>query len=123
MSKKLNFDPVKTILTITVGFLIVYLITSWTWAIATSLVIGLIGLFSTKLSEIVNFLWMKLTVVLSYIIPTVIMAIIYYLILVPIALLSRIVKREDEMFLNSGHESTFVEVNRKIDADSLEKMW
>jgi len=123
MSKKLNFDPVKTILTITVGFLVVYLITSWTWAITTSLVIGLIGLFSTKLSELVNFLWMKLTIVLSYIIPTVIMAIIYYLILVPIALLSRIIKRDDEMFLNSGHKSTFVDINRKIDADSLEKMW
>jgi len=112
MSKKLNFDPVKTILTITVGFLVVYLITSWTWAITTSLVIGLIGLFSTKLSELVNFLWMKLTIVLSYIIPTVIMAIIYYLILVPIALLSRIIKRDDEMFLNSGHKSTFVDINQ-----------
>jgi len=53
----------------------------------------------------------------------VIMAIIYYLILVPIALLSRIIKRDDEMFLNSGHKSTFVDINRKIDADSLEKMW
>ena len=123
MAKKLNFDPVTTILTITVGFMIVYLITSWTWAIVTSLVVGVIGLFSTKLSELINFLWMKLTIVLSFIIPNVIMAIIYYLILVPIALLSRIFKRDDEMFLNDGHESTFVEINRKIDKDSLEKMW
>ncbi len=121
--RKLNFDPTKTVLTITVGFLIVYLITSWNWAIITSVIVGIIGLFSKKLSEVINTLWMKLTMVLSYIIPNVIMAIIYYVILVPIALLSRITSRNDNMHLKDRGESTYVDINRKIDADSLEKMW
>lgn len=121
--RKLNFDPTKTVLTITVGFLVVYLITSWNWAIITSLIVGILGLFSSRIASVINTLWMKLTMVLSYIIPNVIMAIIYYVILVPIALLSRISNRDDDMHLKNRGESTYVEVNRKIDAGSLEKMW
>lgn len=121
--RKLNFDPTKTVLTITVGFLIVYLITSWNWAIITSVVVGILGLFSSRVAGIINTLWMKLTMVLSYIIPNVIMALIYYVILVPIALLSRVVNRGDDMHLRNRGESTYVDINRKVDADSLEKMW
>ncbi len=121
--KKLNFDPTKTVFTITVGFLIVYLITSWNWAIITSLLVGVFGLFSKKIAGVINSFWMKLTLVLSYIIPNLIMAIIYYVILVPVALLSRIVNRDDDMHLKSGGDSTYVDINRKIDAKSLEKMW
>ena len=121
--RKLNFDPTKTVLTITVGFLIVYLITSWSWAIITSVIVGILGLFSGRIAGVINSLWMKLTLVLSYIIPNVIMALIYYVILVPIALLSRIVNRDDDMQLKNSGESTYVDINRKIDATSLEKMW
>lgn len=121
--RKLNFDPTKTVLTITVGFLIVYLITSWNWAIITSVVVGILGLFSSRVAGIINTLWMKLTMVLSYIIPNVIMALIYYVILVPIALLSRVVNRGDDMQLKDRGGSTYVDINRKVDADSLEKMW
>ena len=121
--RKLNFDPTKTVLTITVGFLIVYLITSWSWAIITSLVVGILGLFSSRIAGVINTFWMKLTLVLSYIIPNVIMALIYYVILVPIALLSRIVNRDDDMQLKNSGDSTYVDINRKIDETSLEKMW
>lgn len=123
MKNKLNFDPTKTVLTITVGFLIVYLFTGWSWAIITSVVVGLIGLFSAKLSEWINILWMKLTLILSFIVPNIILAIIYYLILVPVALFSRIFKKEDELLLKHNRKSTFFEINRKIDKSSLENMW
>ncbi len=123
MKRELNFDPTKTVLIITVGFLIIYLLTDWTWPITVSLVIGLIGIFSKKLSEFVNYLWIKLTVTLSYIVPNIVLAIIYFIILVPIALISRIFRKEDELLLKEGTSSTFFDINRKIDKESLRKMW
>ncbi|MFT7451406.1 MAG: hypothetical protein ACI9VN_002130, partial [Patescibacteria group bacterium] len=58
--KKLKSDPPKTMLTITVGFLIVYLITQLQWTLIVAVAIGLIGVLSTWLSEKVECLWMKL---------------------------------------------------------------
>jgi hypothetical protein len=121
--RKLELDPTKTVLTITVGFLIVYLFTGWTWTIVTSLVVGIIGVFSSRLSGLINKLWIQLTIILSYIVPTLIMAIIYYLFLVPIAFLSRIVSKKDELLLKQPGKSTFFDVNRSYKKDSLEKMW
>lgn len=121
--KKIDFDPTKTILVITVGFLIIYYFTSWQWSLITSLIIGLIGVLSARLSEIVNYLWIRLTIILSYIVPNILLAMIYYFVLVPMAFMSKIFRKGDDLKLNNRSESTFFDVNREIDKASLKNMW
>jgi len=53
-------DSTKILLTISVGFTVIYLITGHNWAIITSLIIGLIGVFSSYLSDLIAALWMKI---------------------------------------------------------------
>lgn len=121
--KQPTFDPTKTVLTITVGFLIIYLVTGWQWTIAVSVVAGLAGVFSEKLSGYINILWTRLTIILSYIIPNLVLALIYYLVLVPVALLARFFKKEDELMIREKPASTFVDVNRTVTPESMEKLW
>jgi len=121
--KILKLDPNKTVLTITVGFLVLHIIFSWYWALIVSLVVGVGGLFSQSVANGINFLWMKLTIILSLIVPNIIMALIFYLLLTPLAFMARIFKKEDELLLKGSQSSTFFNVNRKIDKNSLEKMW
>ena len=64
---KAKSEPVKTVLTITLGFIILFVVTKWKWALTVSVFIGLAGLLSTYLANKIDFLWMKLSYLLSLI--------------------------------------------------------
>ena len=121
--KKLKTDPVKTVLTISMGFLVIYLGTKWSWAIIVSLVIGSIGIFSDYLSIKVNFLWMKLTWLLSLVVPFILLSVIFYLFLFPIAILSKLFGKKDEMILKNRLSSTFMVRDKSFDKSTFEKVW
>jgi hypothetical protein len=116
-------DPGKTILTISMGFTIVYLTTKWNWAIAVSLLAGLIGISSTYLSGKVDFLWTKLSEILGLIVPKILLAAVFYLFLFPIAVLSKVFGKKDPLLLKNNCDSLFVTPKKAIDRASFEKPW
>jgi hypothetical protein len=116
-------DPVKTVLTISVGFMVLYFITKWDWAIITALVVGSAGVFSTYLSEKIDFLWMKLAWVLNLIVPNILLTIIFFLLLFPIAILSRMFGKNDFLNLKDKNDSNFKDSSRQLDKASFEKPW
>ena len=99
--KKIKSDPTKTVLTISMGFLVVYFFTKIEWTLVTSLTIGLVGLISNYLSKKVEFLWFKLAWVLGLIIPNILLTSIFYLFLYPISLLSKIFNNSDTLKLKN----------------------
>ncbi len=121
--KKIKTNPAKTILTITVGFLLIYLITKWKWSIAVSLGIGIIGILSNYLSQKIEFLWMKLSWLLGLIIPNIVLGIIFYLFLFPLALLSRAFGRKDPLYLKNKSESVFKTIHKDFEKSHFEKSW
>ena len=66
---------------------------------------------------------MKLSWLLSLIVPNIILSIIFFLFLFPIALLSRMTKKEDQLRLKNIYQSTFKEVNKTFDKKSFENPW
>jgi K+-transporting ATPase A subunit len=78
-TKQINSNPVKTVLVITVGFLIIYMVTKWQWAIIVSIIIGMLGLLSEYLAKKIEFTWMKLTWILSLIVPNILLTIVFIL--------------------------------------------
>jgi hypothetical protein len=121
--KKPKSTPIKTILVISMGFLIVYLITQWKWAVYITLTVGLIGIVSDYLSKKLDFLWMKLTWILSFIVPNVLLTLVFYLLLFPIAVLSRLFGEKDPLRLKNTTNSIFKNSNKKFDKVSFEKPW
>jgi len=97
--QKIKSNPIKTMLTISVGFLVVFIITKLNWALLVALVVGLIGLFSTFLSKQIEFLWLKLAWFLGLIVPNILLSAIFYLFLFPIAVLSKIFGKNDSFTL------------------------
>jgi hypothetical protein len=116
-------DPAKTVLTISVGFMILYFITKWDWTIMTAFAVGLAGVFSNYLSTKIDFLWMKLTWFLSLIVPNVLLSIIFFLLLFPIALLARMFGKNDPLNLNNKNDSNFKSSNKQLNKASFEKPW
>jgi hypothetical protein len=122
-SKQNNANPVKTVLIITLGFLIVYWVTKWRWAIAVSVIIGVLGLLSGHLAKWIDLLWMKLTWILGLIIPNILLTIIFYFFLTPIALLSKVFGNKNQLTLKNTDRSLFKDRKKDFDKVSFEKPW
>lgn len=116
-------DPSKTVLTIVVGFVVVYLSTKWNWAILVSLCVGLAGIASTWLSEKIDFLWGKLAWFLGLIVPNILLSLVFYLFLFPIAVLAGIFGEKDPLKLKNRNGSLFKTRTTEIEKASFEKPW
>ncbi len=121
--KKTKTDPIKTVLIITVGFIIIFLITKAQWAIFVAVGIGLIGILSSYLSRKIDFLWMKLAWILSMIIPNILLGLVFYLFLFPISLLSKLFGNKDPLILKNKADSIYINCNKKFDKETFEKLW
>ena len=120
---KIKADTAKTILTISIGFLVIFLITEWQWAIVVSLIVGLIGVFSDYLSKKIVFLWLKLAWVLSLIVPNIILSAVFFLLLFPLAVLSRVFGHKDLLKLKPTSGSLFKDCNKQFEKSSFERPW
>jgi hypothetical protein len=120
---KLKSNPTKTVLTITVGFLVVYFIAKWQWALSVAGIIGLAGLFSDFLAEKIEWLWMKITWILSLIVPNILLSLLFFLFLFPIALLMRITSKKNFLQLKNRGNTTWIADTKVFDAKSMENPW
>src|SRR5688500_4196026 len=111
--ESLKNDTSKTILSIIIGFIIIYIFTKWDWTIITSLIVGVIGIISPLLSKWLVLFWLKLTWLLSLIIPNILLAIIFYLFLFPLSLLAKMFGKKDPLMLKNIHQSTFRDCNKE----------
>ena len=112
----------STVLVICMGFLVLYLVFGWKWAIYTSLGVGVLAIASGFLSRQIEWAWMKLAMVLGYIVPNILLSVIFFLFLFPIALLSKLFKK-DTLMLSSKHKSYFIDINKQMDKAAFEKTW
>jgi len=115
-------NPSKTILVIVTGLLIVDFFTKIDYLFAIILFLALVGVFSTYLSQKIEFIWFKLAYLLGLVIPNIILGLIFYFFLFPIALLSRIRSR-DPLFLKNNSNSIYREVNKSFDKLSFKNIW
>ncbi len=116
-------NPAKTVLTISVGFLIVFAATQMKWALTTAIVVGLAGVFSEFLAAKIEWLWMQLATVLSKIVPNILLSVVFYVFLFPIALLSRLFGSKDPLVLKNPEKTVFKEHNKEFTKASFEVPW
>jgi len=119
MTKEQN---TMTMLTISTGFLLLYFIFHWNVVLLISFIIGLIGIFSSYLSAKISWLWLKLGEILGLIVPKILLAVIFFLILYPISLLSRLTKK-DLLMLSKKYNSFYSDHDVKFDKAYFEKTW
>lgn len=112
----------STILVISMGFLFLYLVFSWQWSVYVSLIVGITGIISDKLSKIIEKGWMGLSRILSYIIPSILVGIVFFLVLFPISLISKLFTK-DPLMLSNKYSSYFINVNKEFSKSSFEKIW
>ena len=120
---QMKSNPTKTVLTITVGLVIVFVLTKMRWALTAAVLVGLAGVFSDYLAQKIEWLWMKLTWLLSLVVPNVLLSLVFYLFLFPIAILAKLLSKKNALQLNNSTNSVYIETNKKFEAKDFENPW
>lgn len=118
-----NTNPIKTVLIIVIGLIIIYLNSQLNWTLYLALTIAVGSFFSTKVAYIIDYIWMKLAWLLSLIVPKVILTCVFYLILFPIATVSKILGVKNGIILTNNSDSAFKKVNKQFEKATFEKPW
>jgi len=121
--KQVKSDPYNTVLVICIGLLIVYSVTRSGWSLNTAIIIGLLAILSKTLADLIAVAWMKLGAILGQIVPNILLGLIFFLILTPIAWVSRVFVKKDPMGLKNADASFFREHTAKFDKAYFENPW
>ena len=112
----------ETILVLVLALLVCYFLFGSTNWIKAAIGLGLIGLFIPFLAGKIHWLWMKLAHVLGYVMSRVLLSVIFFVILVPLAFFSRLAGK-NTVKLKKGGLTYFKERNFLYTKDSLENVW
>ncbi len=112
----------KTCLIIIAGFTLLYLIYQNSALLIIAFSVNIIIIVSPRLAGKIVYVWDKIGEALGKVIPRILLALIYFGILVPIALLYRLVHKKRHPKSRES-QSTFIEKKHTYGPEDFDKMW
>jgi hypothetical protein len=125
-NKPSRAKDLETILTICVALVVFFLVgkNHHKYLLELSVVLGLIGMFSKYLTSKISWLWWKISELIGAVMSRVILTIVFFLFLVPIAFLSRLFGKKNDLQLKRTIGDTYyVTRNHVYQAKDLENGW
>ncbi len=116
-------DIYKNILVIVTGFILFSIIFDLELLILIALGIGVASIFVPKLGALVNWIWMKLALGLGWFNSRVLLSVIFYVFLFPIAMLFRVFKSNPLMLKSDKLNSFYTTRNHRYEKRDLENIW
>ncbi|MBR9921635.1 MAG: hypothetical protein GYB31_12425 [Bacteroidetes bacterium] len=107
---------------IATGFLLLYWWFEVPWLLYVAIGVSLTGLFIKPLARLIEKGWMLLAKAIGYVNSRIILGLIFFVVLYPIALLSRIGKR-DPLGLRGGKDSLFKTRDHQYSKEDMENPW
>jgi hypothetical protein len=123
MSSPLKSNPSQTLLVICTGLVLVYFIFDIRWILFLSFGLGVLGILSDWFSKKVEWVWFKLTLLLSLIVPNILLGLVFFLFLTPIAFFANLFKKKDSLLIKRPEFSAYQTINKKYQAKDLENPW
>ena len=111
----------ETLLVISTGLLVLFFIFKLNGFVIAAAVIGVLGLASKWAGDKIAWLWMKLSEVLGYVNGRILLSLIFFLFLVPIAFLSRLSRGNTLQLKKKPEGSYFSDRNHSYVSKDLEK--
>ena len=118
MDRKKNLE---TILVIVTGFLILYILTDKGYWLFISVVVGVVGLIIDPFARGLSWLWYKIAEFLGRIVSTVLLTVVFYFLLLPLALLYRLKNKDLLELRNINRNSMWVERKHRYTEDDILK--
>ena len=111
-----------TVAVLTVALMVLYLLLGQIWLIFSGIFIGIIGIISERAALTIDLWWLRLAQLLNKITSTVILSLIFYVFLYPIALVSKLFVK-DPLLLRNNLNSTFQPSAQMDIKENMEKPW
>lgn len=112
----------KTVLVIVVGLALLSIFFDIKILNTIALVIGGLSILSSKLENLIVYLWGKIALILGWINTKIILSLVFYIFLTPFAILAKIFSKND-LQLKNPKKTTFVVRNHKYTKKDLENIW
>lgn len=104
--------------------IIFYLITGNEWLVWTAGTLLLVAVFDNPAARFITKIWLGFSEVLGKVMSKLILSLVYYLFLFPIAMLNRLFSHEmTDHFYKRGKKSYFAELTKPYDKKSFESPW
>ncbi len=116
-------DYKEIILTIVVGLLIFFYFFKSVWLFNAAIIIGILGVLSDFVAEKIAWIWLRFAEILGRINSTILLSLIFFVFLTPLALLMRIFKKSDSLKLKKVSGSAYDERNHTYTAKDLQSTW
>ncbi|UBM57718.1 SxtJ family membrane protein [Marinilongibacter aquaticus] len=113
----------QTILVIVVGFLVLHFVFSSNGLLYLALGVGVFSLVSRFFAENLVKIWGKVGEVLGRINGTILLSLIFFLFLTPIAFLMKLLSKADAMQLKKPESSNYSTRNHEYTAKDMENIW
>jgi hypothetical protein len=118
-----NQDRFKNILVIVTGLLAFSMFFKIDWLAKIALAIGLLSVFIPLAARGIEWIWLKLATMLGWTNSKILLSVIYFGFLLPIALFSRVFTN-DPLTLNGRKVSSlFISRNHTFKKDDLKNVW
>jgi len=112
----------EAILAIAGGLLVAHFLTGHIAFLFVCMAITTLGLLSVRTSRYVAWVWYKIGEGLNFVSSRMLLTLVYFLILTPVALLSRIGKK-DSLTLRKPAVSNWSDRNHQYQQEDLENVW
>jgi hypothetical protein len=116
-------NPYLTVLTIVFGLLALYLFTEIKETLYVALIVSLISILSFSFSKIIEKVWFGLAQILSQIIPNILLSFIFYFILTPLSILSKLFKAKSDFISINNLKTIFKTETKEFEKESFKKTW
>lgn len=112
----------ETLLVIVLGLSIMHLIFRHEWMLIAAITIGVLGISSARLANLIHAGWYLIAEKMGRISNTILLSMIYFIVLIPFAMLSQLF-RKDMMHIKSNKKFGFVKRDHLYCKKDLENMW
>tara|TARA_B100001093_G_C26530731_1_gene885922 strand:+ start:409 stop:762 length:354 start_codon:yes stop_codon:yes gene_type:complete len=113
----------STILSIIFGFLVINLFINNDYLVYFIILILGLSIASKKFSDSIEIFWFSIAVILSKILPSVLLSIIYFMLLTPLAYMSKLFNAQTDYKSKNNLNSMFTDCNKNFTKKSFEKTW
>lgn len=122
ITDKNKAKSLETLLVLAGAFIVVFWIFSKKIFLVLAFVFILIGIFSPYLASKISWLWLKFAELLGGVMSKIILSIVYFVFLVPIALFYRLIKK-NPLILKRQKDSYYMERNKEYSSKDIENIW
>lgn len=116
-------DKIKAQLVIVTGLVVLYFVFKSQYFLIAAAVIGVVSIAIPVAGDLIVKGWYKIAEILGAINGRILLSVVFFVVLFPVAIISRIGKKNPLSLKRESTNSVFVERNHKYTGKDLEQVW